>query len=427
MQVRSTSPRTRRFAGAVVALLVLVACESEGPRAVPEPTPLEATRGGAITFGVLGEPSTLDPYSPESSDLTYALVRPVYRSLYRMLPNGVAESDLAASETAVPGGLEVTLERAWWSDGTMVTARDIVASVKRAVPPSGFSGLQAKAVDRDTVRLKGEVSGDWVRHLGIGTFVLPGGKAGRLASGPFQIARFVPGLQVVYEPNRSAKTDRPLLDRITVQFISTLGTMLELLERKELDAAAMPSAVNIKERVDLIGHVSSSTPGWETISLDLGEVPDEALRRRIVAAIDRKAIEDGLVRDEGRIATRREVEPGGTGPAVITLAVPAGDELLYLMQRVIQRHLARVDITAQLVTIDPATFYGQWQLDSPVDVLLEREIVPFGERRVPKDLAEFPLFAVDTVVGLNSGVHGPEAVSPTIEGPLWNAETWWRE
>ena len=35
-----------------------------------------------------------------------------------------------------------------------------------------------------------------------------------------------------------------------------------------------------------------------------------------------------------------------------------------LMQRAMQLHL-RPDITAELVTIDPQTFYGRWALDDP--------------------------------------------------------------
>ena len=411
-----------------MALLLLIGCDPDEPQeSPPEPTPSVAARGGTITFGVLGAPPTLDPFSPRSSDLTYHLARPVYRSLYRVAPDGVVEHDLAASERSVRGGVEITLNRAWWSDGTPVTARDVVASVERAAGPSAFVGLEAEAMDRDTVRLRGDVFGDWVRHLAVGSFVLPNGKAGGPASGPFEVGNYVPGLQIVYEPNPSYDTDAPLLDRLKVQFISSVGTMFELLDRGKLDAAAIPSTINTGQRLDERGLVHSHSKLWETISLDLTGVPDVSLREDIVAAIDPAPIAEGLIRDEGMALSPRVPDAGDIEPAEIQLATAGGDELLQLMQRILQRQLAAEDIEVELAAIDPATFYGEWQQDAPVDVLLERTIVPFGGDPVAKDLPWFPLFSVDTIVGSNRGVHGPEAVNGGIDGPLWNAEAWWRE
>ena len=427
MRVRSTSPRNRRLACTVVALLLLAGCDQNETPAVPEPTPAAVERGGTITFGVLGAPPTLDPYSGLASDLTYFLARPVYRSLYRVTPNGAIEPDLVASETPVRGGFEITLERAWWSDGTLITASDVVASVHRAVPPSGFAGLTATAIDRSTVRLRADVFGDWVRHLAIGSFVLPDGKAGELASGPFQVARYVPGLEIVYEPNSSAVSDRPLLDRLKVQFISSVATMIELLDRGELDAAAIPSTINTGARLDELQIAHSHTKGWETISLDLSEVSDVSLRADIAAAIDTSPIAEGLIREEGAALSPRVPDAGRIDAAEIQLATASGDELLQLMQRIIQRQLAAEDIEVELAAIDPAVFYGEWQEDAPVDVLLERTIVPFGGDRVSQGLTWLPLFSVDTIVASNRGIHGPEAANGGIDGPLWNAEAWWRE
>lgn len=353
--------------------------------------------------------------------------------MFRIDPDGVVRPDLvdlanAESLEPVTGGVTVTLERAWWSNGEPITATDVVRSVRRARPPSGFVGLRARALGPHRVRFEGEVSGDWARRLAVGTFVVPARGGLKVGSGPFVATRYVPGLEIVLEPNSKWLGDPPLLARITVQFVSSTQTMLELLERGRLDVAAVPSAVNIDDRLDEVGISYREAPGWETITLDLEEVFDAPLRERMVAAIDREHIADGLIRDDGAASTARAPAEPMPGPEVeIRLATASGDELLQLMQRIMQKHLARREIKAELVQVPPATLYGEWTGESPVQAILRREIVPsFDQRRPARDLRSFPLFSVHTFVAFADALRGVE-VNGTIDGPLWNAHEWWLE
>lgn len=414
------------MAAVVAVVLVVAACESDdrlpgGSRVAP------VRQGGHVKFGVLGEPPTLDPYGAVSSDLTHFLARPVYRSLLRVEPDGTIKSDLADLETLRPAGTGVvmTLRDARWSDGTPVTAHDVVRSVDRATEPSGFVGMAAEAVGRDRVRIRGEVFGDWARRLAIATFVTPQGRPLRTAAGPFVVDRYVPGLQLSYVPNPEWDGEAPLLDRITVTFVASLEIMLQLLEDGRLDAAAVPSAVNIDERLAEYGLHHASTLGREVIALDLGQMSNRHLRTALVAGVQSDAIAEGLIRDEGELIPARGVpDAEGFPPGTeIRLGTAAGDELLGMIQRVLQRQFED-DIQSELVTIDPATFYGEWESSSPLDVALRREIAPgFVSPRLTRDLTRYPLFRVESFLAWDEGVVGL-VPNGGLDGPLWNAEKW---
>jgi ABC-type transport system substrate-binding protein len=376
---------------------------------------------------VLGEPPSLDPYSELASDLTYVLAAPVYRSLYRTLPDGAVESDLAESVTPEGRrGVLVRLRPARWSDGEPVTSRDVVRSVQRARYPSGFVGLDATVVDRLSVRLTGDVSGDWAVRLADNSFVVPREGGLRVGSGPFVVTRYVPGLEIVFERNRRSSVEAHL-DRIKLQFIAGLEMMLALLEQGKLDAIAPPSAMNLDERLDEIGVSRSETLGRETIALHMGGDTDEELRSTIAGAIDVEQIEEGVVRDQG-VALDNDLPGHSSGGGVeIQLGTASGDELLQLMQRVLQKNLAADEVSSELVQVDPATLYGEWETESPLDAALRREIVPGSRRLQPsEDLGWVPLFSVESFVAWNDGINGlvPHG---GLEGPLWNAEDWWRD
>lgn len=432
-QRRLISSTNRRWLAAAVALLSLVACEQDDPPSSIPPTsapgtPAAVADGGRVVFGVLGEPPTLDPYSKLASDLSYLLARPVYRSLYRTMPDGVVERDLVEILTSKGRrSVLVRLRRARWSNGDPVTSRDVVRSVRRARYPSGFAGLDAAAVDRRSVRLTGDVFGDWAVRLADNTFVVPRRADLRVGSGPFVVTRFVPGLEIVYGRNPRA-AEPAHLDRIKVQFIASLEIMQALLENGKLDAAAPPSAMNLDDRLRAIGLSQAEVLGRETITLDMSEILDEGLRSAIAGAVDRPQIAEGLIRDHG-VALDNDLPPASPGGGVeIQLGTASGDELLQLMQRILQKNLGANEISSELVQVDPATLYGEWETGGPLDVALRREIVPKSQSTGASDdrTAWTPLFRVESFVAWNDGINGL-VPNGGLDGPLWNAEDWWRD
>jgi hypothetical protein len=416
-------PRNR-IAAFCLALLYLGGCtstETPAPRvASPSTSHPSATPAGGqrtFTFGFLGEPATLDPYSPLASDLTYALLRPLYPSLYRLLPDGSAEPSLAASLQKNGNQTEIELIDARWSNGRAITARDVVASVERARAPSGFAGVQsARATGKRTIVLNGDVD---ELDLATAAFVLPGGRSRPgLSGGPYRLVRREPGLRFVYASNPRWHGAAPTVPRLEVQFYEFAATMRTRLKNEKLDAAAIPSTVNLAERLDAADLQHDSALGWESIHLEFspGALTVEE-QRGVDTLIDRAALAEGFIRDDGRVV-RRALSGRKDLPASLSLAIPAGDELLSLIQRALQFRFDEANVTVDLVETDAKTFYGPWRTDSPADAALVRSSGAPGQ-----SLEAFPLFEVATYLVWRSGVTGL-MVNPTFDGPLWNVEEW---
>ncbi|MGH2693667.1 MAG: ABC transporter substrate-binding protein [Actinomycetota bacterium] len=392
-----------------------------------------------MTFGVVGQVATLDPYSPAASDLTYALTRPIYPSLFRFLPDGTTEPSLAESVDADGRTALVELRRAQWSDGRPITARDVAASIRRALPPSGFARIgSARVLGSRLIELRGSVK-DWPRALATVAFVMPKGEPAPVAGGPFGLKRKVRGLEFAYAPNPRYWGDEPLLERITVRFVQGLDLLLELLRRRRLDAALVPSSVNIADRLDAIGVAHREVLGWESVVLDLATDTDRTTARALWGNLARARIESGFVRDLGRVANTLRPVPGRAGAAgpfsalrpapaprgeSLALAAPVGDELLELVQRALLERLSQASFDVELLGVEPLVLLqgDRW-------VTVERVAGAPGLSDPPRAVerpSALPLFHVATVLAWREGVRGLQ-VNPTFEGPLWNAERWWKE
>jgi hypothetical protein len=410
----------------VAAAASLAACttSSEGPA---PPIASEPQRGGRIELGVVGEPETLDPYAPNASDLTFALVRPVFPMPYRLLLDGTTEPDLAASIDVRGGRALLRLRATTWSDGSPVTARDVVASIERAAPPSGFAAVtDARVLSPRVVELRGTVE-DWPATLASGAYVLPGGKlaAGRISGGPFRFHRYVQGRRLTYERNDEWDGEASLLDTIEVGFVQGTQLLVRLLEDERLDVAALPMSVNLDERLDELGVAHAEALGSEMIAIEArpGGLSDPEWQS-LAAAIDVGRLVESFVRDDGERAATNGGGERSPLPVEISLAAPEGDELLGLMQRAIQLDLERSGVTSQLITGPLSTHYGTWRDAGPADLSLVR--VAGAPGAVKRDRRTLEIARIETIVAWREGVNGI-VVNPTLDGPLWNASQWWIE
>ncbi|MGH2786643.1 MAG: ABC transporter substrate-binding protein [Actinomycetota bacterium] len=435
----------RRAVGILMAAVVALvsACtddesrRSRGNSSAPDPV-----SGGHAVVGVHGEPPTFDPYAPNATDLTRALVRPLYPSLFRVTPNGDIAADLADQLQGSGNRVRVRLAPARWSNGRPITARDVVASVLDATPPSGFAQVtSARVLSRQSVELRGPVR-DWKATLARAAFVLPGGRAsapGGIFGGPYVLRKLVPGLKAVYVTNPRWNGEAPYLQRFTVTYVTSLLMMIRLLEDGRLDAAALPSSVNLDERLEEIGLRFAAALGYESVVLDFSSSGlARAERVAIAARVPLKLMQEGLIRDDGRISRTLFPTPesagggfggdlgAGTRPGDAPLLLaPAGDELLQLIQRVIDARLDGRGVDVDLVRIVPSELYGG---AAPVAGI---QVVRAGGGPGAKDprgalrtLDRYPLFQVETVTAWRPGLRGV-VVNPTTEGPLHNVHRWW--
>jgi len=397
-----------RTTSAVAAALLAVACtpserEPRGDRSNPKRTP-----DSTVTVVVVGDPTTLDPYARRATSLTQALARPVYRSLFRLDADGHPEKDLV-DDLVVRGRRAVASLVAG-----PLTARDVVASARRARAPSGFVGLEIRAVGRRRVELRGG-NGGWARRLARATWVLPNGRATGNGGGPFRVAHYTPGFETVLERRRPA-SDASSITRVRVRVAPDTPTALRLIDEGRADAGWIPSTVNLEERVVRAGLVHAGVIGWESIALDFRRsLLSSAGRAWVAQGAGRGRLGGGLVRDEGEIA-HDEVPAGAVRPAAVFLAAPAEDELLVLLLRAVQRRLAARGAGAEAVTV-PA--------GDPFPPGAVRIVRLLGVPGAPSASfpATWPLFRVESTLVWRPGLSGPQP-NPTLDGPLWNLEEW---
>lgn len=282
-----------------------------------------------------------------------------------------------------------------------------------------------------------------LRFVAAGTSVAVLGGRRRLRDGaPFVRARHVPGLKLVLRADPTSATP-PLLDRIVVFFVESLDVAIELLESGRLDAASLPASVNLDERLEEMGLEHAAALGYEAIHMRFD--PKRLSRKEWIAVarrVDREALAEGLLRDDGRVTdTLRPTPEGATGafsdvvavgtdpPETLRLATPVGDELLDLIQRAVQIQLGRHGIEVEILSVPAATFYGDW-IDAPeVEALLVRTMGAPGLADPPRAAASWfalPIAQVETVLAWRPGIHGL-VPNPTLEGPLWNAHEWWKD
>lgn len=412
---------TSRWMAGILCCALLTACtpETDGSTTGPTPGPSPTSRGGKVEIGILGEPATLDPYGDTASELTYVLARPVFPMPYRMLPDGTTEPELASSLEVTGRGARLVIDDLRWSDDRRITARDVVASIRRATPPSGFAEIAiARVAGPRTVRLRGDVP-DWETALATGAFVLPRGElgGGNVAGGPFRFSSYDRGRRLVYVANPASETP-PLLDRLEVSFVQGTELLIRLLQSGDIDAAWLPSTVNLSDRLTELGFPHASASGSERVVVTFN--PDRIAESEVTAVlgkVEMARLGSSFLRDEGKVLGRF---PGGAAtPSLVSIAAPEGDELLTLMQRAMQVALRRAGVTAELITGPVSTVYGEWQDSAPADILLQRSVAD----RLPNAIS---LASVSSFLAWREGVYGL-AVNPSLEGPLWNAREWWRE
>ena len=425
---------SRRLGAALLVMLgLLAACDSDRvtspPRSNDKPTPGNSPPAfpeGEVRVGVLGEPTTLDPYAVDASDLTLALTRPLHPSLFRLLPDGEVRPELALSLDETDSGVRIRLREASWSDGLPISARDVVRSMREARPPSGFARVRtAEARGPYTVVVTGKVA-DWPLTLARAAPIVSSRRG--VYGGPFVLAERTPGLELVLEPNTRWWGRRVGLERVLVRHIASLDIMISLLKRGELDVGATPSALNLSGRLEAAGLEWGQALGWETLWADFSAADVNASERQgVVEALDLRRMESVFVASLGRLVSVPDLSEAGARPLQeLDIAAPRDDELLVLYQEALYEQLKGAGIASELSAIESTEFYGGWLRDNPVDIALRRSTGVPGMLPGAGPRDALPLARVSTVLAWRAGIRGPRP-NPTLEGPLWNLQSWSRE
>jgi len=281
----------------------------------------EAPRsGGTYVEGVVGQLGSLNPLFGEATAGPNDLDALLFEPLVRVLPTGAVQGRLASHWDVSPDGRSYTFTlrpNARWSDGTPLTADDVVFTVRTVQDPQ-FPGVLLNQSWKDIIATAIDVG-----HV---RFALPGHNAGFLANlemldivpshllagktmadlaspspnlnpvgtGPFRmVAQLSDRIQLDRNP---FGWRRPWIDSLTIRSFPSQTAALDALDRGEIDGVAnlTPSAAAQERTNKQVSVLATSTYQYSELLLNLkADEPyfqDVMVRQAIANAIDRTAI-----------------------------------------------------------------------------------------------------------------------------------------
>jgi peptide/nickel transport system substrate-binding protein len=305
-----------------------------------------------------------------------------------------------------------------------------------------------------------------------------------VTAGPYRLEGWTRGHSVALAADPTYWGPRPAVERVEVRFVPDPTTALQLLDGGSLDVVAPMAGVSWGRRLAEVADGGTSTatgPDVVCLVMNAGTVGDVDLRRRIAHAVDRTRFLEVALRDDaepadGVLAPEQVgAEPAWAsfGSGSIPEATSAEElelvhrrgELPDLVARYVQAELERAAIDLELVPLEADVLHGDFLPSRRFDLALveartgpspelwrwvevpgagasltgladpalaelvrrgaggSAEALGAAQRRLADLAAVLPLYRPRVTVGWGTGIAGPEA-SPTVEGPLWNVETW---
>lgn len=259
--------------------------------------------GGSLTEGILGSPRFINPVLA-ISDADRDLSSLVYSGLLRPGENGAYLPNLASSYSISPDGKTYTFhidENARWSDGTPVTAADVVFTVEKIQDPAlksplraSWIGVAASEPDAHTVTftlstayapfIENVTVGILPKHLWQNVsdeeFPFSELNTSPIGSGPFKIdsiSRTQAGIPATYALSPFSKylPGRPYLSNITLKFYQSEGALVSALKSGQIEAA---SGLSPAELPDIAGNTVVDSPLNRVFGVFFNQNQSEVLR-----------------------------------------------------------------------------------------------------------------------------------------------------
>ncbi len=272
----------------------------------PEP----ARSAAEFRVGIEATPTTLDPRYATGAHAVRMLPL-LFNGLLAVDPSGELRPDLAETWERPDPLTHVLRLRPGvrFQDGTRLTAADVVATYRYVMDPAhgcpAVGALDAlasvEAPDARTVvfRLK-RVYVSFPFQLTMG--ILPEALAGEedlgdrvVGTGPYRLAAFRPGEEVVLEAFPEHFAGRPFLERIRFRIVGNATTRLLEIRSGGLDLlqnAVPPYAVKFLRRDPGLRVIVAPGSSYQYLGFNLEDpiLADVRVRRAIAFAIDREAL-----------------------------------------------------------------------------------------------------------------------------------------
>jgi len=281
----------------------------------------EAPRpGGTYVEGVVGQLGSLNPLFGEATAGPNDLDALLFEPLVRVLPTGTVQGRLASRWEVSPDGRSYSFTlraNTRWSDGTPVTAEDVVFTVRTVQDPQfpgallnqSWKDIIATAVDAGHVRfaLPGHNAGFMANlelldivpaHLLAGKTMVELASASPnlnpVGTGPFRMVAHL-GDRIQLERNPFSWR-RPWLESVTIRSFPSQAAALDALERGQIDGLAnlTPSGAAQERGNPQVTVLTTSTYQYAELLFNLKTdepyFQDVRVRQAIAKAIDRTAI-----------------------------------------------------------------------------------------------------------------------------------------
>ncbi|HEX7103954.1 MAG TPA: peptide ABC transporter substrate-binding protein [Nitrolancea sp.] len=325
------------------------------PTSIPlTPTP-KPDKGGTLVAALPAEPDTLN-FTLSDLPSTLDALSVLDSRMIRVRPDGTLEPQLLTDvPTKENGGISVD-GRTWvlhfrkgveWSDEQALDGRDFRFTWKTITNPSypalsraGWEDISSVALSADyltaTVTLS-RPSGTLLESILAGGggstagFLLPEhlftevpvaeiarssyGDTGHVGSGPFKIAKWSEGDQIVAERNDHFFGPQARLDRIILRFQSDTRTVMTNLSTGELDLGvdlSETSVVDLRQIQNINAEITPKAGDVEMISLNLDDPSDLTqphpvlseltVRQALIYGFDRQRIVDDMLLGQSSVA-----------------------------------------------------------------------------------------------------------------------------
>lgn len=290
-------------------------------------------------------PTTLDP--AKSADfLTSSLISLLYEGLMRCEQDEKVEPALAERVEISKDGLTYRffLKKAYWSDGSFITAFDFEKSWKRIVQPQSGTlcayltypilnaelilqgklppdQLGVKAENEEIFQVTLERKTPWFLSLTAFPLFFPSPSHAPsfspdqfISSGPFLLQTYEVNQKILLSKNPSYWNAQAIqLDQIEISIIGDEETALQLFEKKEIDWLGSPfspiplDAVAQWERAGRIDQVPMAASTFLAFNLGKEPLDHPLLRQALSLSIDRKKLVQSSLK--GQIPATRPLPP----------------------------------------------------------------------------------------------------------------------
>lgn len=317
-----TTSEKRLFIGAIATIIIAIGLL--GFRLLTNNQTSVPAIGGSYTEGLIGTPQFINPLYASGSDTDTDLTKLVFSGLMR-LDATTAEliPDLAAAFTVSNDQKTYTFtlrDNAFWHDGDIVTASDIVFTINAIQNPDyhsplavSFSGVSVKAEDDHTVIFTlAEPFAPFLSTLTVGILPehiwqdIPPGSAPLahinltpIGSGPYKFNKITTdqrgllrGLTLVR--NHIFYRGAPYISELNFKFYADPGTLLEALKNRNVEGAGfIPSDAGSSLQNAGLQTIKTSLLQFTALFLNdthNATLADSNIRQALNLATDRAAI-----------------------------------------------------------------------------------------------------------------------------------------